>query len=59
MGLNRRTYEQVGGVDTPGNTPMTKEPGIGWMMGFLFVTYFVGLASLVPLRKVFVFLILL
>ncbi|KAJ6375843.1 hypothetical protein OIU77_000747, partial [Salix suchowensis] len=46
-----RTYEQVG-VDTEGNTPgSTKEPGIGWMTGFLFVSSFVGLLALVPLRK--------
>lgn len=52
LGLNRRTYEQAG-VDTPGNTPnSTKEPAIGWMTGFLFVTSFVGLLALVPLRKV-------
>lgn len=58
LGLNRRTYEQAG-VDTDGNTPNTKEPGIGWMTGFLFVSCFVGLLALVPLRKVcFVFFIL-
>lgn len=52
LGLNRRTYEQAG-VDTQGNTPgSTKEPGIGWMTGFLFVSSFVGLLALVPLRKV-------
>nr|UXP87123.1 yellow stripe 1-like-3 [Vigna radiata var. radiata]UXP87124.1 yellow stripe 1-like-3 [Vigna radiata var. radiata] len=53
LGLNRKTYEQVG-VDTPGNTPITKEPGVGWMTAFLFVTYFVGLAILVPLRKLMI-----
>ncbi|XP_068488920.1 metal-nicotianamine transporter YSL3-like isoform X3 [Phaseolus vulgaris] len=53
LGLNRKTYEQVG-VDTPGNTPITKEPGIGWMTAFLFSTYFVGLAILVPLRKLMI-----
>lgn len=53
LGLNRRTYEQAG-VDTDGNTPNTKEPGIGWMTGFLFVSCFVGLFALVPLRKVMI-----
>ncbi|KAK7834596.1 metal-nicotianamine transporter YSL3 [Quercus suber] len=53
LGLNRRTYEQAG-VDTDGNTPNTKEPGIGWMTGFLFVSCFVGLLALVPLRKVMI-----
>ncbi|KAF9667283.1 hypothetical protein SADUNF_Sadunf15G0006500 [Salix dunnii] len=54
LGLNRKTYEQAG-VDTVGNTPgSTKEPGIGWMTGFLFVSSFVGLLALVPLRKIMI-----
>lgn len=52
LGLNKKTYEQAG-VDTEGNSPGSyKEPGIGWMTGFLFVVSFVGLLALVPLRKV-------
>ncbi|MCI06649.1 metal-nicotianamine transporter YSL3, partial [Trifolium medium] len=51
LGLNRATYERVGGASTPGNTPDTKEPAIGWMTSFLFVTYFVGLTALIPFRK--------
>ncbi|KAL5567703.1 hypothetical protein UlMin_024278 [Ulmus minor] len=54
LGLNRKTYEQAG-VDTEGNSPgSTKEPAIGWMTGFLFVTSFVGLLALVPLRKIMI-----
>ncbi|KAK4277604.1 hypothetical protein QN277_015577 [Acacia crassicarpa] len=54
LGLNRRTYEQAG-VDTEGNTlASTKEPGLGWMTGFLFATSFVGLFALVPLRKIMI-----
>ncbi|KAH0978727.1 hypothetical protein GBA52_005904 [Prunus armeniaca] len=54
LGLNRKTYEQAG-VDTKGNTPgSTKEPQIGWMTGFLFVSSFVGLLALVPLRKIMI-----
>lgn len=46
------------GIDTDGNAPgSTKEPGIGWITGFLFVSSFVGLLALVPLRKVYFFLI--
>lgn len=30
----------------------TKNPGLGWMIGFLFVVSFLGLFSVVPLRKV-------
>ncbi|KAL5710475.1 Metal-nicotianamine transporter ysl3 [Ranunculus cassubicifolius] len=54
LGLNKKTYEQAG-VDTPGNTPGSyKEPGIAWMTGFLFLTCFVGLLALVPLRKILI-----
>ncbi|XP_048138145.1 metal-nicotianamine transporter YSL3 isoform X2 [Rhodamnia argentea] len=54
LGLNRKTYEQAG-VDTPGNSPKgIKEPGFGWMTGFLFVTTFVGIFALVPLRKIMI-----
>uniref|UniRef100_A0A5B7AFN1 Putative YELLOW STRIPE like 3 isoform 2 n=1 Tax=Davidia involucrata TaxID=16924 RepID=A0A5B7AFN1_DAVIN len=54
LGLNKKTYEQAG-VDTEGNSPGSyKEPGIGWMTAFLFVTSFVGLLALVPLRKIMI-----
>lgn len=29
-----------------------KDPSLGWMIGFLFVVSFLGLFSVVPLRKV-------
>ncbi|XAR73636.1 hypothetical protein NMG60_11007674 [Bertholletia excelsa] len=32
----------------------TKNPAIGWMIGFLFVVSFLGLFSVVPLRKIMV-----
>lgn len=52
LGLNRRTYELTG-VNTQGNNARgIKEPGVGWMTSFLFVTSFIGLVVLVPLRKV-------
>ncbi|KAH1115093.1 hypothetical protein J1N35_008471 [Gossypium stocksii] len=54
LGLNRKTYEQAG-IGTEGNNPWSiKEPGIGWMVGFLFVSCFVGLLALVPLRKIMI-----
>ncbi|VAH34800.1 unnamed protein product [Triticum turgidum subsp. durum] len=40
----------MAGVDMEGNVG-TKEPGVGWMMGFLFAVAFVGILALVPLRK--------
>lgn len=52
LGMNRKTYE-LSGVNTEGNSPYSvKEPGLGWMTGFLFVVCFVGLFVLIPLRKV-------
>ncbi|KAM3388564.1 hypothetical protein ACQJBY_010983 [Aegilops geniculata] len=52
LGLNKKTYEMAG-VDMEGNVG-TKEPGVGWMMGFLFAVAFVGILALVPLRKILV-----
>lgn len=38
---------------TEGNDPQDiKDPKLGWMIGFMFVVSFLGLFSLVPLRKV-------
>ncbi|CAN1228099.1 Metal-nicotianamine transporter YSL3 [Linum grandiflorum] len=55
LGLNKKTYEQAGGGTLLGNNPgSVKEPGIGWMTGFLFVSCFVGLLALVPLRKIMI-----
>ncbi|KAL6004393.1 Metal-nicotianamine transporter ysl3 [Asimina triloba] len=54
LALGRKTYE-LAGVDTEGNAPGSyKNPGIGWMTSFLFVVSFVGLLSLVPLRKIMI-----
>ncbi|KAG0473232.1 hypothetical protein HPP92_015089 [Vanilla planifolia] len=54
LALDKRTYEQAG-LDTEGNVPGSyKEPGIGWMTGFLFAVSFVGLLALVPLRKIMI-----
>ncbi|KAJ9706332.1 hypothetical protein PVL29_001717 [Vitis rotundifolia] len=54
LGLNRKTYEQAG-IDTEGNSPTSiKDPGLGWMIGFLFLVCFVGLFVLIPLRKVMI-----
>ena len=52
LGMNRKTYE-LSGINTEGNSSYSvKEPGLGWMTGFLFVVCFVGLFVLIPLRKV-------
>ncbi|KDP25199.1 hypothetical protein JCGZ_20355 [Jatropha curcas] len=54
LGLNRKTYE-LSGIHTPGNSANAiKEPGFGWMTGFLFLVCFVGLFVLIPLRKIMI-----
>ncbi|KAM0981938.1 hypothetical protein ACFX1T_014851 [Malus domestica] len=54
LGLNKKTF-LLSGVNTEGN-PLTavKEPGLGWMTGFLFLVCFVGLFVLIPLRKIMI-----
>lgn len=53
IALDERTYKLIG-VDYPGNRAEdVKNPGLLWMMGFIFVVSFLGLFSLVPLRKVY------
>lgn len=52
LALDERTYKLIG-TDYPGNrVEDVKSPGLWWMMGFLFIVSFLGLFSLVPLRKV-------
>ncbi|KAL7160613.1 hypothetical protein ABFS83_01G108000 [Erythranthe nasuta] len=55
LGMNIKTFELSGGQSTEGNTPSSiKEPGIGWMTGFLFLVCFIGLFVLIPLRKILI-----
>ncbi|KAJ4846335.1 Metal-nicotianamine transporter ysl1 [Turnera subulata] len=54
LGLNRKTY-LLSGVHTEGNSPSAiKDPGFGWMSGYLFLVCFVGLFALIPLRKIMI-----
>ncbi|XP_071916828.1 metal-nicotianamine transporter YSL1-like isoform X2 [Coffea arabica] len=54
LALNKKTYEQAG-VSTAGNPPGSyKEPGIGWMTGYLCAISFIGLFVLIPLRKILI-----
>ncbi|CAH2080140.1 unnamed protein product [Thlaspi arvense] len=54
IAMDERTYKIIG-VDYPGNKPEDViNPGLWWMIGFLFVVSFLGLFSLVPLRKVMI-----
>ncbi|KAJ4814738.1 YELLOW STRIPE like 4 [Rhynchospora pubera] len=54
LSMDQRTYELIG-KDYPGNRAEdVKNPSLGWMIGFMFVVSFLGLFSLVALRKVMV-----
>ncbi|KAF2308876.1 hypothetical protein GH714_022588 [Hevea brasiliensis] len=54
LGLNRKTYE-LSGEHIEGNSPRAiKEPGFGWMTGFLFLVWFVGLFVLIPFIKMMI-----
>ena len=52
IAMDQKTYELIG-AGYPGNRPEdVKNPSLGWMIGFMFLVGFLGLFSLVPLRKV-------
>ena len=52
IAMDEKTYKLIG-PDYPGNRAEDViNPGLGWMTGFLFIVSFLGLFSLVPLRKV-------
>lgn len=52
LSMDQRTYELIG-ADYPGNREEdVKNPSLSWMIGFMFVVSFLGLFSLVALRKV-------
>ncbi|KAI3761883.1 hypothetical protein L1987_52305 [Smallanthus sonchifolius] len=52
LSMDERTYNLIG-TDYPGNRAEdTKNPGLLWMTGFMFIVSFLGLFSLLPLRKV-------
>jgi hypothetical protein len=54
LAMDQRTYELIG-PDYPGNRAVdVKTPSLGWMIGFMFVVSFLGLFSLVALRKVLI-----
>ena len=52
LSMDERTYNLIG-ADYPGNRAEdVKNPGLLWMTGFIFAVSFLGIFSLVPLRKV-------
>ncbi|KAM3372407.1 hypothetical protein ACQJBY_019335 [Aegilops geniculata] len=54
LAMDQTTYELIG-IDYPGNRAVdVKNPLLSWMIGFMFVVSFIGIFSLVALRKVMV-----
>ncbi|KAF9597017.1 hypothetical protein IFM89_014882 [Coptis chinensis] len=54
IAMDDKAYKLIG-PGYPGNRiEDVKNSGLGWMIGFMFVVSFLGLFSLVPLRKVMV-----
>jgi hypothetical protein len=52
LAMDQKTYELIG-TDYPGNRAVDViNPSLSWMIGFMFVVSFLGLFSLVALRKV-------
>ena len=54
LGMDQQTHDRVNTAETgdiPGNEGV-KNPGLGWMTGFMFIVSFVGIFSIVLLRKV-------
>ncbi|KAG1362808.1 Metal-nicotianamine transporter YSL [Cocos nucifera] len=51
LGMSERIAQQESQADTAQNV---KNLELGWMIGFLFVVSFLGLFSLVPLRKIMI-----
>lgn len=49
LGMSPLVAGQAEGANTPNNV---KQLSLGWMIGFLFAVSFLGLFSIVPLRKV-------
>ena len=54
LAMDQKTYELIG-TDYPGNRAVdVKNPSLSCMIGFMFVVSFLGLFSLVALRKVLI-----
>ncbi|CAL9038215.1 unnamed protein product [Musa banksii] len=51
FGMSSRIADQA---TEENNSQNIKEPKLGWMIGFMFVVSFLGLFSLVPLRKIMI-----
>ncbi|KAJ4822160.1 putative metal-nicotianamine transporter ysl6, partial [Turnera subulata] len=51
VAMDNKTYNLIGADYTGNRAEDIKNPGLGWMIGFMFVVSFLGIFSLTPLRK--------
>ena len=50
--MDENSYNLIGSSESGNRVQDVKNPSLGWMMAFVFTVSFVGIFSLVPLRKV-------
>jgi uncharacterized oligopeptide transporter (OPT) family protein len=62
LGMDQKTHDQIvstsatsgaPGVELPGNQ-LVKNPALGWMIGFVLTVSFLGIFSIVALRKIMI-----
>ncbi|XP_076889185.1 putative metal-nicotianamine transporter YSL7 [Bidens hawaiensis] len=54
FGMSDVVASQSSDSDSPTRYMNIKNPSLGWIIGFLFVVSFIGLCSVVPLRKIMI-----
>ena len=52
LAMDETSYNLIGSSKFGDRVQDVKNPSLGWMMAFVFTVSFVGIFSLVPLRKV-------
>lgn len=52
FGMSDTVAAQSSDANSPQRDMNVKNPGLGWMICFLLIVSFIGLCSVVPLRKV-------
>ncbi|GJR83511.1 probable metal-nicotianamine transporter YSL7, partial [Tanacetum coccineum] len=54
FGMSDVVADQSSDADLPSRSMNIKNPSLSWMIGFLFIVSFIGLCSVVPLRKIMI-----
>ena len=52
LAMDETSYNLIGSSDSGNLVQDVKNPSLGWIIAFVFTVSFVGIFSLVPLRKV-------